>query len=171
MNAEKVVTVNNIQDVKREQVEDFLFFEAELLDEWLLMEWSDLFSERGAYAVPTMNNASEDYNSTLYIIADPYFRIKERAKRLLKKETHIEYPHSKTRHMVTNVRIQGVEDDAMSVACNFMVSRTKRGVLDTYVGHYKYKLVCENGNIKILEKRVILDMDYLRPHGKVSIIL
>jgi p-cumate 2,3-dioxygenase beta subunit len=43
--------------------------------------------------------------------------------------------------------------------------------MDTYVGHSKYKFTAVNGELKILEKRVILDLDSLRPQGKVSIIL
>ena len=166
-----MIELESIHDVSLKQVEDLLYFEAELLDDWKLMEWSDLFSEQGMYLVPTMNNSSEDYRNTLYIIADPYFRIKERAARLLKKETHIEYPHSRTRHLVTNIRIKEMDNDSLSVYANFIVTRSKRGVLDTYVGQYKYKLTFENGSLKILEKRVVLDLDYLRPHGKVSIIL
>ncbi len=163
--------IRTIEDVELRQIESFLYFEAELLDDWKLMEWTELFSEQGLYLVPTMNNASEDYRNTLYIIADPYFRIKERAARLLKKETHIEYPHSRTRHLVTNIRIKERNNDYLTIHANFIVTRTKRGVLDTYVGQYKYKVAVENSCLKILEKRVLLDLDYLRPHGKVSIIL
>lgn len=171
MSTEKTIELDNIHNVSLKQVEDLLYFEAELLDDWKLMEWSDLFSEQGVYLVPTMNNSSEDYRNTLYIIADPYFRIKERAARLLKKETHIEYPHSRTRHLVTNIRIKELDNHSLSVYANFIVTRSKRGVLDTYVGQYKYKLALENRSLKILEKRILLDLDYLRPHGKISIIL
>ena len=37
----------------REEVEDFLYQEAELLDEWRLDEWAALFTEDARYVVPT----------------------------------------------------------------------------------------------------------------------
>ena len=37
----------------REEVEDFLYQEAELLDEWRLDEWAALFTEDARYIVPT----------------------------------------------------------------------------------------------------------------------
>ena len=41
-------------DVTREQVEDFLYAEADLLDNWQLNEWIALFDqERGGYYIPT----------------------------------------------------------------------------------------------------------------------
>jgi p-cumate 2,3-dioxygenase beta subunit len=44
-------------------------------------------------------------------------------------------------------------------------------MLDCYVGVLEYKFVKENNELKIKEKKVILKLDSLRPHGKVSIIL
>ena len=41
------------QPTLREQVENFLFKEAALLDEWRLDDWVDLFTEDGRYVVPT----------------------------------------------------------------------------------------------------------------------
>ena len=41
----------------REEVEDFLFREAELLDDWLLDDWVALFTEDGRYIVPTTGPA------------------------------------------------------------------------------------------------------------------
>jgi len=164
-------TTNTIELIDREAIENFLYYELELLDEWKLMEWASLFAEDGLYLVPTMNNTSTDYKSSLYIIADDFGRIKERAIRLLKKETHIEYPHSKTRHLVTNVRIFEVKDEVAHVNCNFVVYRSKREVMDPYVGQYQYKFRLQDGNLKIVEKRVLLSMDSLRPQGKVSIVL
>ncbi|WP_251033813.1 SDR family NAD(P)-dependent oxidoreductase [Bacillus sp. ISL-75] len=56
--------------------------------------------------------------------------LEQRALRLLKREAHVEYPHSTTLHNVTNVRIVNNEEDAVKVRCNFSTYRTKRVVLD-----------------------------------------
>jgi p-cumate 2,3-dioxygenase beta subunit len=44
-------------------------------------------------------------------------------------------------------------------------------LVDTYIGRYEYTLVQRDGGLKIRERRAILDLEALRPHGKVSIIL
>lgn len=159
-------------NITRAQVEDFLYYEAALLDQWKLMEWSDLFTETGRYLVPPLGNDRADYRDSLFIVADDRFRLEQRAKRLLKRQAHVEYPHSTTRHMIGNVRIEGVEDEMVRASCNFVVYRSKREIVDTFVGHSQYLLVPggEHGFL-IQEKRVILDMDALRPHGKLSIIV
>ena len=43
--------------------------------------------------------------------------------------------------------------------------------VDTYVWRYEYALEHRDGRLKIREHKAILDLDALRPHGKVSIIL
>lgn len=158
--------------ITRAEVEDFLYLEAELIDDWKLIEWSELFTEDGAYYVPTIGKPNSDHKNSLFLIADDKHRLVGRAQRLLKKEAHVEFPHSTTRHLVSNVRIKEIIDDVIYVQANFVAYRTKREVLDTFVGHNKYQLVKDdNGNLKIKEKRVILDLDSLRPQGKLSILL
>jgi p-cumate 2,3-dioxygenase beta subunit len=158
-------------NLSREQIEDLLYYEAELLDEWKLEEWAELFTDDGKYLIPPTGYPNADFHETLFLIADDHHRLVQRAKRLLKKEAHIEYPHSTTRHTISNIRIKDIQDETIFVRCNFITYRTKRGNLDVFVGHHEYKLVEIESRIKIREKRVILDLDALRPQGKVSIIL
>jgi p-cumate 2,3-dioxygenase subunit beta len=157
--------------ITRQEVEDLLFHEAELLDEWKLVEWAALFSSDGSYLIPPIGNPDADSNKSLYLARDDRARLEQRALRLLKKEAHVEYPHSTTLHNVSNVRIVKNEVEEVTVKCNFATYRTKREMLDCYVGVSEYKLKKEDGQLKIQEKKVILKLDSLRPHGKVSIIL
>ena len=60
-----MIELESIHDVSLKQVEDLLYFEAELLDDWKLMEWSDLFSEQGMYLVQAMNSSCEYYRNTI----------------------------------------------------------------------------------------------------------
>jgi p-cumate 2,3-dioxygenase beta subunit len=157
--------------ITRQEIEDFLYNEAELLDEWKMKEWVALFTENGTYAVPPIGSPDANPLSSLYLINDNRERLEHRALRLLKKEAHVEYPHSSVVHNVYNVRIVDNQDDVITVKCNFSAYRAKRDCLDNYVGVNEYQLVKEDGELKILSKRVILKMSALRPHGKVSIIL
>ncbi len=59
----------------------------------------------------------------------------------------------------------------MKVQSSFVTYRTSHGVTDTYFGRHEYLLVKPDGAILITEKRTILKMGALRPHGKLSIIV
>ena len=157
--------------VTRQQVEDFLYEEAALLDEWRLEEWLQLLTEDAAYYVPSTDVPEGDHKTTLFLIADDATRIRSRVKQLLGKSAHAEHPHSRTRRMISNVRIRKTEGESISVTANFVVYRVRMEQTDTYIGRYEYQLVQHNEQLKIRERRAILDLDVLRPQGKVSIIL
>ena len=156
--------------VSRADVEDFLFHEAALLDAWLLDDWAALFTDDGEYLIPPTDMPDGDPSKHLFIAYDDRHRLGERAKRLGKKGAHAEFPHSRTRHMISNVRIKQ-EGDAVRATCNFVVYRSKQGVNDVYPGHSEYDLIPADGAFRIRRKRAVLDVDTLRPQGKVSIIL
>jgi p-cumate 2,3-dioxygenase subunit beta len=158
-------------NITRQTIEDFLFKEAELLDEWKLEEWAALFSSKGSYLIPPIGNPNADFAESLYLVHDDRARLEQRAKRLLKKEAHVEYPHSSTVRNYNNVRISQKDENSMSVKCNFTTYRSKRNDLDCFIGVLEYKLVVENGELKIEEKKVVLKLNSLRPQGKVSLIL
>lgn len=157
--------------VSREAVEDFLFHEADLLDRWALSEWTALFTDDGEYLVPPTDNPDAAPTDTLFLVYDDRHRLAERAKRLLKKSAHAEFPHSRTRHMISNVRVRALADDRIEATCNFVVYRSKNGVNDIYPGHSIYELVAVADGFRIRRKRAVLDVDTLRPQGKVSVIL
>lgn len=159
------------QVLTRAEVEDFLFAEAALLDDWRLDEWFALFAPGGVYEVPTAGAPDDDDPAkSLFYIADDYVRLRERVARLNKREAHAEFPHSRTRHMISNVRILSVEAGLARVACNLVCYRARNGKVDTYFGHCFYTIDTGASAWTIASKRVLLDMDLLYP-GKVSIIL
>lgn len=109
--------------------------------------------------------------SELFLIADDEHHLTERVKRLGKKTAHAEYPRSMTQRMISNVRVLGLDGDRLKVRSSFITFRTSQGVTDTYFGRHEYLLVQPNGALLIEEKRTILGMGALRPHGKLSIIV
>jgi len=166
--------MRELKDWARSEVEDWLFTEATLLDEWRLPEWRKLFTDDARYLVPNM--AGDPYappESTLYLISDDGHHLTERVKRLGKKTAHAEYPRSTTHRIISNVRLLGVEDAELKVCCNFTTNRTssQTGVVDTYFGRQEYRFVQSDEKLLAREKRSILAMGALRPHGKLSIIL
>lgn len=154
------------------EVQNFLFDEAALIDTWELDDWLEMFTEDAGYFVPPMDldeNATPE--NSLFYIADDRRRLEERVLRLNKKTCHSEYPRSKVRHLVSNVRILDEVDGLLNVNAAFVCYRSKDGVTDMFMGHYKYELKRTDSGLKIKTKRCQLDMDGLRPHGRISIIL
>jgi p-cumate 2,3-dioxygenase subunit beta len=158
--------------LSRSQAEDFLYREAALLDSWRLSEWAELFTDDGEYLVPATDEPDGDPSSTLFLIYDDRHRLGERAKRLLKKSAHAEFPHSRTRRIIGNVVVGAPCDALVPVTCNFVVYRSRFEKSDIYPGHSAYDLVLGGAHgIRIRRKRAVLDIEALRPQGKVSIIL
>lgn len=155
----------------RQEVEDFLYREAALLDEWRLEEWLELLTDDAIYQVPPTDAPEGDARNTLFIIADDAVRIRSRVKQLLGKSAWAENPPSRTRRMITNVRVLGAEDGAIHVIANFAVHRMRYDSVDTYIGRYVYRFVRAGQELRIRERRAILDNEALRPHGKISFIL
>ena len=160
-------------DQLRRETEFLLFREAELLDSWQLDEWRKLLTDDACYYVPPNDKPDGDHNSTLFIIADDHVRLKERIIRLKDPNCHSEYPPSRTRRMVSNVRIApDANYDAFIMRANFVIYRNRRGS-DTrvFTGEYINKLVRVNGDLKIHERRAVLDAEELGAMGSVSFIL
>ena len=158
--------------VTRLDVEDFLYLEASLLDQWRLTEWLQLFVDGARYWVPPAGSDDDaDPATTLFYIADDWFRLTERVKRLGKKTAHVEFPKSRCRHLVSNVRVIGGDDDSFRVTSNFVTYRSKGGKTETYLGHHNYTMCLADGQIRIRHKTSFLDIDNLNEQGKVSIII
>jgi p-cumate 2,3-dioxygenase beta subunit len=156
----------------RYELEEFLYYEADLLDRWRLEEWLELFSEKGHWLVPSTDLPDGNPEEDLFLVHDDHFLLSHRVRGLLTKAAHVEYPHSRTRRLVTNVRPFGPEDGLIGVTANFAVYRTKNQVTHCYVGSYRH-LLERNGErgFRFVERKTILDHDALRPHGKLSFIL
>jgi p-cumate 2,3-dioxygenase subunit beta len=161
-----------MQSVSRADVEDFLFNEADLLDQWRLPEWLTLFTDDAKYEVPCTDLPADASSETnLFYIADDRTRLGERVKRLMKRTAHAEFPHSKTSRIVGNVRIQTRQAGEIEVSCVFQTLRTKDGNTDLYFGTNKYRLAVNDGGFRIREKRCLLAGEGLRPSGRISIVL
>ena len=158
--------------VTRSEVEDFLYEEAALLDAWNLDGWLEILCDDARYLVPPNEAPDADPDDTLFIIADDIHRIRSRVKRLKSPDAHAEYPPSRTRRLITNVRILDSSGSHVTATSNFSVHRFRRGGRGgVYVGRYIHRLVRDSGVLKIAERRVILDAEELGALGAVSFIL
>jgi len=153
------------------EVEDFIAREAALLDEWRLDEWLELFTDDARYVVPSTDKPNGDPKETLGIINDDMARLRGRVERLKSRHAHREFPWSRTRHFITNVRIKDVVAEDLFVTASFLVYRIRSGQVDPLMGAYEYILRRVEGTLKIGSRKAVLDLEALRPHGTLSIIL
>ena len=153
------------------EVEEFIVREAALLDEWRLDEWLTLFTDDARYVVPSTDMPGGDPKETLGIINDDMARLRGRVERLKSRHAHREFPWSRTRRFVSNVRIDNSGADEILTKASFLVYRIRTGQVDPLIGQYSYTLRRVDGALKIAARKAVLDLEALRPHGTLSIIL
>ena len=159
-----------MKEIGRAAVEDFLYHEAALLDAWRLDEWLELLTADATYRVPSNDRPASDPKSALFTIADDIRRIRARVTRLKDPHAHAESPRSRTRRLISNVRIVG--QNPLLVEANFVIYRF-RGNEDVrqYVGRYRFTLEAREGKFKIKAREAILDAMELASLGTVSFLL
>jgi p-cumate 2,3-dioxygenase beta subunit len=158
----------------REEVEDFLYYENDLLDRWQLNEWYALFEKNGMYHIVTPGLKDADTvspDNTLFLVSDDMERLAQRIDRLSKPSAHVEFPRSTTSHLISNIRIAEGENGEVVARTRFIIYRTKFDHTVNFFGHQIYRLVRDGDSFRIRDKRSILDFDTLSQQGKVTIIL
>jgi p-cumate 2,3-dioxygenase beta subunit len=153
-------------------VEHFLFEEAALLDNWRLDEWLALFTADGRYLVPTTDLPTGDASRDVMFIDDDEKRLRGRVRRLKSRFAHREYPTSRTRRLISNVRLTRIAADEIDAEASFIVYRARAGTIAPYIGIYRYTLArLPDRTFSIRRRRAELDHERLSDHGAVSIIL
>jgi biphenyl 2,3-dioxygenase subunit beta len=164
----------------RHQVEDFLYWEAELLDDRKLREWLDLLTDDIRYWMPIRNNPTDRPENIIDELAKPgesyYFdddmkSLRIRVERVYAKNAWSEMPPSRTRHLISNIRIKKADDAEIEVYSNFLVYRTRMETdQDTFVGARQDLLRRVSGALKIARRTIILDQAVLSAKN-ISIFL
>jgi p-cumate 2,3-dioxygenase beta subunit len=163
--------------VTRAEVEDFLYAEADILDVWDYDAWLALFEPGARFEIPTTDYAGHSPHASGSFVNDDWDLIKARVKRLKSRKAHAENPPSRTRHLVSNVRLFPNDDDdnqdvpTLRATAAFVVSRARDGQFDTYFGRYDHVLVVTADGLRFRRRRSILGHEYLGPGARLSFIL
>jgi p-cumate 2,3-dioxygenase beta subunit len=168
-----VTAVSTPQDTTlRSRVEDFLYAEAALLDEWRLDDWLILLAPDARYEVPSTDRPGGRPATALMLVSDTRSMINARVKRLNSRKAYREFPWSRTRRLVGNVRVlSALPSGELEVTANFAVYRSRNGRTHCYAGRYLYRLVPDGEAFLIAFRRAELDQETLDEHGTLSIIL
>ena len=155
----------------RQRIEEFYYFEAELLDERKLREWFELLADDIRYWMPIRHNPLTRPESVSEELAKPgdgyYFdddlnALKIRVERAYSKIAWAEVPPSRTRHLIANVRIKKDNGNEIEVRSNFIVYRTRmESDKDIFVGERQDVLRRAGDTFKIARRTIILDQAML----------
>ncbi len=159
----------------KEEVEGFLYREAELLDERRYEEWLDLFTEDAHYWMPMRRNVPRDEPEREFTRtgADVNWfdegkdTLTRRVRQILTGIHWAEEPPSRICHIVSNVQIlpptTGVSPPAeVGVKSRFLVYRNRvQTETDFLVGKREDLLRRVNGGWRIARRKIILDQNVL----------
>jgi len=157
----------------KEELEQFLYREAELLDERRYEEWLDLFTEDVHYFMPMRRNVPHDEPEREFTRAGTDVNwfdegkdtLTRRVKQILTGIHWAEEPPSRICHMVSNIQVLSAADpapDEVVVKSRFLIYRNRvETETDFLVGKREDLLRRVNGGWKIARRKIVLDQNVL----------
>jgi 3-phenylpropionate/cinnamic acid dioxygenase small subunit len=150
------------------EINQFLIFEARLLDERRFEEWLDLFAEEATYWMPGRTNPWQSgvvadsirKPGELAVFEDTKTTLTTRVERLRTGLAWGEDPPSRTRHLITNVEVEQTAKDAeiLKVRSNFMVYRAQlEDDKDIFVGSREDTMQTIDGDWKITRRTILME--------------
>lgn len=157
------------EGIDLENVSEFLFREAALLEEGRLEDWVNLFTPDALYWVPS-NSFDIDPGREVSIAYDNIERMRERVSRLKSGSFWAQDPPSRTTRMVGNVRITRRTADGCEVESRFIVVELRRGVSQIFSGKTMHELrrVHENWLIK---RKIVHLIQNNEPIGNLTFLV
>ena len=154
----------------KEEIEAFLYHEAELLDERRYEEWLDLFTEDAHYFMPMRRNVPHDEPEREFTRAgrdvnwfdEGKDTLTRRVKQILTGIHWAEEPPSRTCHIVSNVQVLAADPAEVTVKSRFLVYRNRvETETDFLVGKREDVLRRRDGGWKIARRKIVLDQNVL----------
>lgn len=153
-------------DLKQE-VQDFLFREAHLLDEHRYDEWLQLFTDDVEYVIPLREYVQGKVPPAGHpVVKDDKQMLAFRVAKDATGYSHVEIPESMTCHLISNVVVDAIPgSDELEVLSAFLV-RQARKLRDEawWAGRRRDRLRRVDGSWRIARREVHLDATVL-PRG------
>lgn len=158
----------------KEEIEQFLYREAELLDARRYEDWLDLFTEDTRYWMPMRRNVPAEQPAREFTregmdvnwFDEGKDTLTRRVKQIRTGVHWAEQPPSRICHMVSNVQILSEPGDGstaeVSVRSRFLIYRNRvETETDLLVGKREDLLRRVNGGWRIARRHIILDQSVL----------
>ncbi len=150
------------------EVADFLYHEAELLDDRRFDAWLELYTDDALYYVP--QGDAPDPASEVQIAYDDKRRLVERVLRLSSGFAYSQDPPSRTVHLIGNVRVRDEAAGELDVASSLSVAEVRRGAQRVYYARVLHRLVRTPDGLRIRRKEIRLVNSDL-PLGNVTFLI
>jgi 3-phenylpropionate/cinnamic acid dioxygenase small subunit len=152
---------------EKHAIEELLYREAHLLDEYRLDEWLTLFSEDVEYVIPLREHVQGDVPPAGHpFVRDNYDMLSARVAKFATGLSHVEVPRSMTTHLIGNIFAEeSGRPGEVTVRSNFMV-RQARKLRDEawWVGRRTDTLRRVGDAWKIARREIVLDATVM-PRG------
>ena len=158
----------------KEEIEELLYREAELLDERRFEDWLDLFNEDARYWMPMRRNVPAEEPEREFTregVDVNWFdegkdTLTRRVKQIRTGVHWAEQPPSRICHMVSNVQLLDASDgpspDEVAVKSRFLIYRNRvETETDILVGKREDLLRRVDGAWRIARRKIILDQSVL----------
>src|SRR5690349_11877636 len=160
----------------REEIEDFLYLEADLLDQRRFKDWLELLADDLVYFMPMRRNVkfgqhAERENTKLgqgiSWFDEDKWTLSKRVEQILTGVHYAEEPLSRVCHMVSNVRLLEVRPSAKApeevvVGSRFLIYQNRvEYETNLFVGKRTDTLRKVEGEWKIARREIILDQNVL----------
>ena len=154
----------------RHEVQEFLYREAELLDERRYEDWLDLFTDDAHYFMPMRRNVPHDESEREFTRAGADVNWFDEGKDTLSRRVAqirtgihwAEEPVSRICHMVSNVQVLHASETEVGVKSRFLIYRNRvETETDVLVGKREDLLRRVDGGFKIARRKIVLDQSVL----------
>jgi 3-phenylpropionate/cinnamic acid dioxygenase small subunit len=159
--------------ILQQEVEQFLYKEARLLDERRLEEWLDLLAEDLHYWMPMRRNIKFGDWDLEFTSADTEINWFDEGKdilagRIRQINTGVHWPEepvSRFEHFISNVEVVGVEDDEIRVNSKFFCYQNRlQDEVNHFVGRREDILKRDlETNFKLYRRKIIIAMNVMIP--------
>ena len=152
-------------DIQRQQLIDFVYAEARLLDGKRYEEWNALFTDEAFYWVPLSPNQEDGINHTSHMYEDKLLR-ELRIERLKSPRAFSQQPPSRCHHLLQQPSIEEFEPSAnrFVLRTDFHYTESQGDELQFHVGTFFHHLTVQDGALRMTLKRVnLLNCDAALP--------
>jgi 3-phenylpropionate/cinnamic acid dioxygenase small subunit len=137
------------------RVEQFLYYQSELLDQKQWAAYIDLFSPDGVYWMPVTPEQTEWLDSPS-IFAEDRRMMEIRMGRVQHPNAWSQAPQWGTHHVIGNVVIESADESRVLVRSRFQMMELRRDQLRHFAGTYRHTLLRLGEDFKIVLQRVDL---------------
>lgn len=151
--------------ISRQQILDFLYREARLLDDREWDEWLTCYDPKATFWMPAWTDSDQltsDPQTQISLIYYPNREgLEDRVFRIKTERSSATMPETRTTHNITNMEILEQRDGEVDIRFNWHTLAHRYNTINSNFGTSFYTIKEANGELIILAKKIVLKNDYI----------